>query len=269
MNQIPNLSYKNLMIVDGDNVMDRIGDIMNKISGLKTLHFLIFVSANFSKSKSIKEFQKNDGITIVETEIDGANNVDLAISLFCGAITNFDRFINLAIITFDHFGPNLVRLLHQLNIKSVFLLPHELENKTSESSLEKLFNPSQHSLQTLWRGKWLQGLDRFSDLYHLDRGQFRKWFEQRIPDLEIEQKVFDFIQGKKLSKPQVLTTIEFTDDELVSYYKTHWKGTQGEFCRIFGNINPNNFSRWLSGKNPKSDASRNAVLAYITQNEKH
>jgi hypothetical protein len=214
----------------------------------------MFVSLNTSKSKLLTDAK----ITIVNTELNGKDNVDNAISLFCGIVSNFSKDIIIGILTNDHFGANLAQLLNNIEVNAVYISYYELYNN------KNMFDFTTHNIRTIWRSKWLQSADKFVVLYHLNKKQFIDWLNGESND-NIENIVKDFIKnGVTKDKTEI---INMSDCELHEFYKANWKYTQAEFCRKYGAVNPKNFSRWLNGKNPKNIASRNAVLKFVNEHK--
>jgi hypothetical protein len=246
-----NLLFKYIIIIDGDNVINKVKNWLLKIEIFTDIGVYIFVNATTAKSKYLKDLSK---IFIVNTEIDGGDNVDLAITLFCGKITNK----NIVIITEDHFGVNLMRLLNFTN-NIYSILPHELENKYKETDVINIFNKDNHSLQTLWRNKWMQSANRFAEKFDIEKVLFKKWVSNEVSQHEIEKIVTNFLFHESLKEKTELIIFD-TDDELREFYKNNWSDTHANFCRQY-KINKNNFSRWLLGK-CISDVSSQAVYLY-------
>ncbi len=194
------LEYKYLILVDGDNVINKLLPVLSELDkDLGSVHIIIFVSLSASKNKKLSSLSETKSLSIVRTNIDGANSVDLYMTLFCGRISHFENCPIIGIVTEDHFGPNLTMLLESLNVLSVFILPIDLEKRKSEEDLLSTINISNHSLQSLWRGKWLQSIDRFSEIFKLDKQRLRSWYENNEIDQEIVRVVRDFVFDKHVS----------------------------------------------------------------------
>jgi hypothetical protein len=257
------LKYKYLILVDGDNAINKLLPILFELDkDLGSVHIIIFVSLSASKNKKLSSFSETQSMSIVKTNVDGANSVDLYMTLFCGRISNFDNCPTIGIVTEDHFGPNLTRLLESLNVSSVFILPIDLEKKKSEEDLLSTINTSTRSLQSLWRGKWLQSMERFSEIFKLDKQRLRSWYENNQLDEEIIRVVSDFVFEKTEETVIETSGTELTDDFLREFYKNNWNDTHAQFCRTYGSVLCSNFSRWLSGKMKFNTPSRNAVIQY-------
>ena len=129
-----------------------------------------------------------------------------------------------------------------------------------------------------FKESWKLSQKQFCNIYNIDLGNFSAWLGGKHESLASEISVKLFLKDSKTTpvvyKPKDVKKFvkssleelpehiaELNDTDLITLWKLSWNSTQNEFCKLF-NIDPCNFSAWLSGKR-KSLASKWAIQLYL------
>jgi hypothetical protein len=107
----------NIIFVDGDNCLSLFSKYITENIPIDT-HIVLVISRSHFSSKTLYNWSSEPWMSIINTDSEGKNQVDILLSVFMGMSLLYDGKIKLSLMTNDNFSKQIEETLNQTEIRA-------------------------------------------------------------------------------------------------------------------------------------------------------